>query len=618
MAYTLRRRILTGYGIAMVLTGLVLAWGLVNLTWLGQASDAILRENYRSILAAERMRDAIQRQENATVLLLVSDKTHQTPEAVGRLTGTEQQFLLNLAKAKDNVTIPGEGEILAKIESEYNAYMLSVTELLKSHRSDPDAGLRFYEQTMKPHVVAVRDACDRLLELNQATMEAGSDRARKVAHAAIWSMLLVGLAAIVVGAVFSWLLSARITRPVRLLAEAARQVASGDYQTRVTCRSHDEFEGLAERFNVMVAKLRAFNDLKVGQIIAEKKKNETILQTIDDGVLVVDANRRITSLNRAAARALGIDPAACEKAEFRELVRDENLARCVEEALSSGEAPRAAADDHYLTVAAGATEVHYDYTITPVQAAAGKLIGVVVLLRDVTRLRELDRLKSEFVMTASHELRTPLTSITMSIGLLRERMADKVSPSDRELLNAAHEETVRLTQLVNELLDLTRIEAGKIEMEYAEVSPATLLLGAVAPFRSQAQEKSVELALDVPEGLPAVRVDANKMTWVVTNLLGNAIRYTEPGGHIWVSAEPAGPWLHLYVRDDGAGIPHEKQAMIFGKFVQVAGPGQAGGAGLGLAISKEIVRAHRGSIWVESEPGRGSLFTIALPITNPS
>ena len=151
-------------------------------------------------------------------------------------------------------------------------------------------------------------------------------------------------------------------------------------------------------------------------------------------------------------------------------------------------------------------------------------------------------------------------------------------------------------------------------MHMTEMTPRVLLENGTEPFRAQASQQAVELLLDVPDDLPKIRVDRDKITWVVTNLVGNALRYTPPGGHIWVSAERAGRWVHLYCRDDGAGIPHNKQAVIFGKFVQLEESGPTGGAGLGLAISKEIVRAHRGHIWVESEPGRGSLFTVALPL----
>jgi len=287
--------------------------------------------------------------------------------------------------------------------------------------------------------------------------------------------------------------------------------------------------------------------------------------------------------------------------------------RWIEEWLARGRPPVMKRGENYLTVDRGDTPSHYEYSVTPVRTPDGDTLGVVVLLRNVTELKELDRLKSEFVMTASHELRTPLTSIGMSLHLLSEQISEQLSPYQRELVRIAIEELQRLKAIVNDLLDLSKMESGKIELYFAPASVKAILEVAASPFGSQADEQGVELSVTAAEDLPVLKMDVNKMTWAITNLIGNALRYTERGGHIWVSAEEAGRWVHVYVRDDGAGIAYEQQARIFDKFVQGGGPRDSGGTGLGLAIAKEIVRAHRGHIWVESEPGKGSLFTIALP-----
>jgi len=607
---TFQRQILFGYGVAMVLTALVLAWGLLSLSRLGQASDAILRENYRSILAAEKMRDAIQRQESATVFLLVEDR----PDVVERVSGSEQQFLLNLSRAKDNITIPGEEEALAEMDRAYAKYMFHFNRFLQLPKTDTPAGLAYYRQNLQPEVATIQRACDQLLDLNHDTMVAGSERAHEVARAAVWSMLVVGGGAIVIAVWFSFLLSSRISRPIRELVRATEQVATGDYDVHVSERSSREFANLATHFNSMVAKLRGYHDLRIGEIIAEKKKTETILQTIDDGIFVVGADRKIVSMNRAAAKILGLGSVPTGEPELQDVIAQEELVAEIEASLEGAAPTTPIPEPRQLTIAQGAGQSHYEYSITPVQAPAGRLVGIIVVLRDITRLWELDRLKSEFVMTASHELRTPLTSIEMSVHLLHERAAGKLEAADVELIEIAEEEVTRLKRLVTELLDLTKIETGKIEMQFHAVAPRIFLENAVEPFCAQAEQQDVELVLDIPDDLPEVQADPNKITWVLTNLIGNALRYTSAGGHVRVSAARAGQWLHLYVRDDGAGIPHEKQASIFDKFVQLEDAGQPGGAGLGLAISKEIVRAHRGHIWVESEPGQGSLFIVALPL----
>jgi NtrC-family two-component system sensor histidine kinase KinB len=224
-------------------------------------------------------------------------------------------------------------------------------------------------------------------------------------------------------------------------------------------------------------------------------------------------------------------------------------------------------------------------------------------------------LKSEFIMAATHELRTPLTSIGMGIDLLMEHAAQGLAEKDRELLHAAHEEVHRMKALVNDLLDLSKIETGRIEMDFENVPVPTLLEHVQTVFKGQLGQKEVQLTLELAGDLPSIRVDANKITWVLSNLISNALRYVSKGGHIQLMAKRIGAYVHLSVRDDGPGIPSEYQAKIFQKFVQLKGQ-EAGGMGLGLAICKEIVHAHGGAIWVQSNPGEGSTFTFTVPMAS--
>jgi two-component system, NtrC family, sensor histidine kinase KinB len=266
-----------------------------------------------------------------------------------------------------------------------------------------------------------------------------------------------------------------------------------------------------------------------------------------------------------------------------------------------------------VPIKAGERIQYFSYTLSPVETESGGFLGVVVLLRDITRMKELDQLKSEFVMSASHELRTPLTSIGMSVDLLLERANDKLDSREQLLLSTAREEIARLKALVNELLDLSRIEAGKIEMDFMNCSLETLFDKVATVFAAQAAEKNVELSVSLTGELPSVYADANKITWVLTNLIGNSLRYVETGGHVVLSAERAGSQVQVSVSDDGHGIPIEYQSRVFDKFVRVREENDSTGAGLGLAICKEIVRAHKGTIWVDSMPGKGCTFSFTLP-----
>jgi NtrC-family two-component system sensor histidine kinase KinB len=201
----------------------------------------------------------------------------------------------------------------------------------------------------------------------------------------------------------------------------------------------------------------------------------------------------------------------------------------------------------------------------------------------------------------------------MSIKLLLEKAMGKLNPKEQQLLAAAHEDLQRLKVLVNNLLDLSKIEAGKMEMEFESISLQALSQNVATLLKAQVEEKGVDLLLELPQDLPPVRADATKVSWVLTNLISNALRYADRGGHIRVSAEQLAPYVHLYVSDDGPGIPFEEQSRIFDKFVQIKSDKALGGTGLGLTICKEIVRAHGGTIWVDSTPGEGSTFTFTLP-----
>jgi NtrC-family two-component system sensor histidine kinase KinB len=265
-----------------------------------------------------------------------------------------------------------------------------------------------------------------------------------------------------------------------------------------------------------------------------------------------------------------------------------------------------------LTIRRGEERRHYQLLISPIQNKPGRTQGAVLLLRDVTRLKELDQLKSEFIMKASHELKNPLTGVTMNIALLRESAFERLGPKERLLLGGAEEDLRRLRGLASDLLDLSRMEAGKLTMEIGTAAMEAIVERCLVAMRAQAGELGVELSASLPEALPPVLADPNKILWVLTNLVANALRYTPRGGFVRISAEPEEASVRVEVRDNGQGIPYEDQARLFEKFFQARG-GSSGSLGIGLAICKEIIRAHRGAIWVDSTPGQGSTFSFTLP-----
>jgi len=474
-----------------------------------------------------------------------------------------------------------------------------------------------YHNQVLPRFRTVRDACLKLRNLNHEVMFAASRKARRIAAQAVWFISVVGTLTIVGGLSCSFVLAHRLARPVMALNQAVAALAQGDYGVQVPVQGRDELALLAAAFNSMAEKLKHFHEMDIDQILSEKRKSDAIIRSVDDGLVVVDEKLVITNINPKAAAIFGVEVTASLGQHILEVLRDEKIYQSLKAAMAGCQAPPQEADDHILTLSRGEVTQHYQTAILPIHSRTGVIPGAVLVLRDVTRLKELDRLKSEFVMTASHELRTPLTSIGMSVGLLRESAAAKLTEQERQLLDVCHEEVQRLKALVDDLLELSKIEAGRLELALEPVAPAFLGQQAWLVMKNQAEAKGIAVSLEVPETLPEVLADPHKIVWVLVNLLANAVRYTPSGGHIWVRGEQVGPKVHLAVQDDGPGIPREMQSRIFEKFVRLD-QGEASGSGLGLAISKEIVRAHRGVLWLTSEPGQGSTFTFSLPLADQS
>ncbi|MEM7556051.1 MAG: ATP-binding protein [Cyanobacteria bacterium P01_A01_bin.84] len=617
----LRTKILAGYGVSLTLIVLVGLWGVINLWRLGRASEAILQDNYRSIRAAEGMLEALERQESATLSLLLDNKQAN----ISTFKDNEIEFLQWLGRAKDNITIPGETEIVSRLKGRYKAYLTSTLQLIQKQNNQQNTTISFYNQSVVPEFKAVRQASVELRNLNQQTMISASQKAQITSQQAIASMLVAGASAAGVGLVFSLILSKNLTHPLNSITEAAGQIADGNYDVNLSSQSNginlfrntsgDELGTLAQEINTMSQKLKEFHALSLDKIVVEEQRNQAIINSIADGIVVVDDNFHIIAINPIAARLFNTTPNQVEGRHYLEMTEDRTLYNPIQALLQekqqSKEESIETSENPLLSLEINGTEQHYRYLITPVTTEDKRRLGVVLLLQNITKFKKIDELKSDFVMTASHELRTPLTGMAMSIELLLETAKEKLSEREQELLHAAAEDVERLRSLVNDLLDLSKIESGRIDMERVPVEIDFIVDKVMSLFAVQGEEKGIELHKDIASNLPPVNADANKITWVLTNLVANALRYAET--KIQIIAKQHANSVFLSVTDDGQGIEPAFQAKIFDKFVQVQTERDVGGSGLGLAICKEIVKAHGGTIWVDSTPGNGSTFNFTLP-----
>ncbi len=610
MTWTVQKKILFGNGVVLLLLALVLAWAFTNLRQLGSASEAILSENYRSIIAAEHMINGLERMDSAVLLHIQNQE-----QGLKQFRTNQNQVSRWLARAQDNITIEEEPAVLARIDSTFDAYTTSFDSLLQQPGVYGD---RPYDNAMLPAFKAVRAAAGDLRDLNQTTMVEASDRAEVVARRARWSVGAIGVGAILLGLVLSVVLAGRIVRPIRKVQAATQKIAEGNYDVEVQTDATDELGDLADQFNEMAGELRRYRDLNVEKIMAEQRKSEAILQSIDDGLLVVDSDYSVLNMNPTAEWVLGVPREDAEDRHVLEALRNERLFEQIRETIESGERSTPSEPDDTMTVERDGETRHFQFVVNPVRDPSDEMLAAILLLRDVTDLQELNRLKSEFVATASHELKTPLTSIGMSVRLLRERRGDVLDDRDRELLDAAAEDVDRLRDLVDDLLDLSKIESGRMEMDVEAIPVSLMCEKAIEALKTQAEDKDISFDVDVPDDLPDVAADPNKATWVLNNLLSNALRYSDRGDHVQIRADTIGESVRVFVEDEGAGIPYEYQSKIFDKFVQVDSDQTSGGSGLGLAISQEIIHAHGGRIWVDSTPGEGSTFAFTLPIAGGS
>ena len=460
----------------------------------------------------------------------------------------------------------------------------------------------------------LRAQCDQLLTLNQDAMRRKAAEASTLARGWFLATLGTALTLVVGGIAFAILLSNSIVRPVRQLTEATSRVAAGDLDTVVDVRSGDELGVLAARFNEMAGRIRQLRQSDLGKILVAQQTAEAAVDSLYDPVIVTDAEGRVQRINRAAQPLFGPEATVLGR-PVQDVTNDPRLSMAVLEVLESQRSVVTEEAAAIVPLVVDGDERSFRQRTTPMRDADNRLVGAVMLLEDITHLREIDRLKSEFIATASHELRTPLTSLEMGVHLLLEGSAGELSGKQRELLTMCRDDTLRLDKLVKELLDLSRIESGETAPQRGAVPARDLVTGAVEPLRRQVDAKGVTMRLSIPAALPAITADRGQVERVIANLVTNAVRATARGGEIEVSAARRSGFVAISVRDTGRGIPHDYLPRVFEPFVQVPNAA-AGGAGLGLAISRRIVQAHGGQITVRSEPGQGTTFTFTLPVAS--
>lgn len=575
---------------------------------LGDGATAILQDNYRSVLAAQRMGEAIEDLDHAALSQLAGLQ----PIAQAEVDRKTERFESELQVQEGNLTEPGEPEATAELRAHWQAYRERFATL---RGLGPGAARTLYVDQLAPAFRAVRATAARVLDLNQDAMLRKSDRARARAANTGSVMLLAAAAALVIGLILSSLLTTRLLLPLGALRRAVDRIGGGDFGARVPIAGRDELGQLGETFNLMAERIDRYRRSSLGELLLAQHAAQSAVDSLPDAVLVFDANGDVLIVNRAAGDLLDVGTAGSTRAALERL--DAPLRTVIEATRAHVLGGRGAVvprlfDDAVRRPSASDGDRYHLVRATPLYDELGTISGATVILQDVTWLHHFDELKDDLVATVAHEFRTPLTSLHMAIHLCLEEAAGPLTDRQADLLHAAREDCERLQRIVDELLDLAKLQGGRLQLQRRPIALRRLAERALDAQRSVAAERQVALAVEVSPGLPAVTVDEDRLQLVFANLLTNAIRHSPPGAAVTVRAATVGGDVRVEVLDEGPGIPAELRDVIFDKFAQ--GADTPGGAGLGLSIAREIVTAHGGTIGVDDARERGSTFWFTLPV----
>ncbi len=590
----LRNRIFLGVAPLIVLLMMVGGYAVWLFVRLGNAVNTTLHDNYVSIVAMRDIKDAASKIER---ILTTSGSTTGSDSAVGSLAaavGAQAAICRRNVEVELNlITEPGERAAAERLKARDEAFLVAATAILQR---SPDGNLR---QRLNDVLGAATD----VQGINEHAMTVKDQHARETARESTRIMLVAMAMALPIGLFFAYRLGGIVLRPIGRLTDSARELGEGNLDQVLPTSSHDELGQLADAFNKMAGKLRVYRQTTSDELVHARQATEVVFAALLDPIMIFSADGEIAYQNPAAERlrkklmgtetTLPIVPLAIKvlKGEGDYLPESFDQSICVR------------VDDREK------------FLLPRVIGLRDGGAGAVVILHDVTRFRLLDDVKTNLVATVSHELKTPLTSIRMAVYLLLEERIGALNSKQTELLIASRDDAERLLDLINNLLDLAKLESGAAVSERRLQRPEDLVRRAANEAREQISTSGLNIAVQLADNLPPVAVSTDQLGHVFSNLISNAAKYSPPGEEITIGARPEedGRAVRFSVTDRGAGIPVSERERIFEKFYRL--PGEAkDGAGLGLAICREIVRAHDGQIGViAADAGRGSEFYFVLP-----
>lgn len=556
---------------------------MYHINRIAEHSKVVLKDNYKSLVYVNQMRTALDEQ-NGNINGNNSDK-----------------FERALALEEKNITEQGEKAAVASLRNAFERIIQP-----KSYSLQASTMTEVRKQLMK------------IDELNMNAIVRKNARAQQSTQQAT---LYLGITAFVSFLIlFSFIVNfpGFIANPLRELLDGIREISKKNYQQHLHFEGRDEFGELAAAFNKMAKELREWDNSNLAQIKSEKRRIETIIEQMQDAIIGANEKQEVLFLNRVAGELLNLDPVGAIGKNVNDLSQKNELLKNILLPKSSEEPLKIFADgkeSYFFLEKREISTPNLDEQSEGLTATA-KSAGQVYILKNITRFKELDEAKTNFIATVSHELKTPLSSIKMSLKLLNDKRVGTMNQEQLQLINHINEDSERLLRITSELLNLAQVETGNLQLNMVVSDPLEIVNLAIDAVRFQAEQKEIQLELIKSNDiLPKVNADVQKTAWVLVNFLSNALRYSGAKSKIIIKLKTSDQVIEFSVKDFGKGIEEQYQKRLFDRYYQVPTDGQnRSGSGLGLAISKDFIEAEQGKIWVESALGEGSMFCFTLPI----
>ena len=522
----------------------------------------ILRDNYKSLSYGHTMQKQLNSMETSY------DQSIQRFDSA-----------LNLQE--NNITEKGEKEVTDSIRIHFN----------KLRSGD----------TAKEMIKTLQNEIQKILALNMSAISLKNEKAQATANKALTIILFLSSLVFIISFTFLLNFPSVVTTPIKQLTAAINEIGDKNYQHRIHIENKDEFGKLADAFNEMAEKLQHFESSNLNKMMFEKNRAEAVINSLKDASIGIDKNDTILFANQQALQLLGLKTEDVVGKSVKEISARNDLFRFLIE--NENPAPFKIVVDNRENF----------FTKEMIDVTQGESKNKVIVLKNITSFKELDVAKTNFIATISHELKTPLASSDFSLKLLEDERVSSLSTEQKELIGNLKRDNQRVLKILSELLNLSQVETGRIQLNIKKVAPEQIAENALQAVAINAKQKDVTIKKMFDKDLPQINADADKTTWVVNNFLTNAIKYSYNGGIVEAGINKQNGRIIFSVKDHGPGIAKEYLPKLFERYFQVPGSKEKG-TGLGLAISKEFVEAQGGKIWVESEIAKGSTFYFSLPI----